>query len=253
MPHPFLHAQPARGHGPGSAALTLIELLVVLAIIAVLAALLLPALGQARRQADSVQCVAQLGKIGTAIAAYAGDHDGLLPGPLTMPQGATYAAQTPGSLARLLENYLGTSGPAAADGARQSALFLCPAATRAAHGQPTPSYLANMIPVPGYGQSAWGDAALHQEPLRQVALTNLSDDLKDGRPLNLAEVWAIKDADQAYFKEINEPSSKAAEGLLPTPAHGDHRNALFHDFHVARVQVIVVLAPVTPPPKTGER
>ena len=252
MSHPFLHVRPARGWRANRAGFTLIELLVVLVIIAILAALLLPALGQARRQADSVQCVSQLGKIGTAIAAYAGDHDGLLPGPLTMQQGAADDAQTPGALARLLENYLGTPGPASAGGGRQAALFQCPAAARAAHGRATPSYLANMLPVPGYGQSAWGDAALHQEPLRQAALTNLSDDLKDGRPLNLAEVWAVKDADQAYFQEINEPSAKAAEGLLPTPAHGDHRNALFHDFHVARVQVIIILAPVTPPPKTGE-
>ena len=70
--------------------------------------------------------------------------------------------------------------------------------------------------------------------------------------LNLAEVWAVKDADQAYFQEINEPSAKAAEGLLPTPAHGDHRNALFHDFHVGRVRVITIVVLATPPPAGGE-
>ncbi len=244
MSHPIPHAPPACGRRAG---FTLLELLAVAAIIAVLAALLLPAFAQARRQADSLQCVAQLGKIGTAIAAYAGDHDGLLPGPLTMQQSANYDGRTPGSLARLLENYLATSGAAA--GGRQSALFLCPAAARAASGQPVPGYLANMLAVPGYGQSAWGDAALHQEPLRQVALGNLAEDTKDGQPLSLAEVWALKDADQAYFQEIHDPSAAAAAGLLPTPAHGGHRNALFLDFHVARVQVITILVPTTPPPK----
>ena len=249
MFHPSCHARPAPGRAAG---FTLLELLVVLAIIAILTAVLLPALGQARRQADSVQCVAQLGKIGTAIAAYAGEHDGLLPGPLTMPQGAAYDERTPGSLARLLENYLGPSGPASAGGPHQSALFQCPAATRAAPGHAPPSYLVNMLPVPGYGQSAWGDAALQQQPLRQAALANFAEDTKDGHPLNLAETWAIKDADQAYFAEINEPGAKSAAGLLPVPAHGDHRNALFHDFHVARVQVIIVQVPVTPPPKTPD-
>ena len=226
------------------AGFTLLELLTVLVIIAILTALLLPVLGQARRQADSVRCVAQLGKIGTAIAAYAGDHDGLLPGPLTMKQSAIFDEETPGSLARLLESYLGGSGGSAAS------FFLCPAAARQTRDPKAPNYLVSMLPVPGFGQSAWGDAELHQEPLRQAALTNWAEDQTAGHPLALADVWAIKDADQAYFREINA-STDSAEDLLPTPAHGDHRNALFHDFHVARVHVITILVVATPPPKSG--
>ena len=226
---------------------TLLELLAVMVIVAILAALLLPVLAQAQRQGDSVRCVAQLGKIGTAIAAYAGDHDGLLPGPLTMKQSAAFDETTRGSLARLLENYLGGSSTAAGNGGREAALFLCPAARRQMRDRNTPSYLAGMLPVPGFGQSAWGDVALAQEPLRQAALTNWADDTTGGHPLNLAEVWAIKDADQAYFREINA-STDSADDLLPVPAHGDHRNALFHDFHVGRVKVITILTVATPPP-----
>ena len=245
MVRPFLQATPdAPAVRAGRAGFTLLELLTVLVIVAVLAALLLPVLGLARRQGDSVRCVAQLGKIGTAIAAYAGDHDGRLPGPLTMKQGAVFDAGTRGSLARLLESYLGASGGGAA------AFFLCPAAARQMRDPKTPSYLVGMLPVPGFGQSAWGDAALDQEPLRQAALTNFAEDQTGGHPLALADVWAVKDADQAYFREINA-SAESADDLLPTPAHGDHRNALFHDFHVARVQVITILAAVTPPPKSG--
>lgn len=240
MFHPFLPTTPEVRR----AGFTLLELLVVLAVIAVLAALLLPALGQARRQADSVRCVAQLGQIGTAIAAYAGEHDGLLPGPLTMAQGAVFEERTRGSLARVLANY----GGAAGGGSRPAAIFVCPAAARLMHDAKTPGYLANMLPVPGFGQSAWGDVTLDQEPLRLAALASFSDDQTGGHPLNLAEVWAIKDADQAYFREIHAEAD-AAKDLLPTPAHGEHRNALFYDFHVARVQVITIVVAVTPPPK----
>src|SRR5262245_56001850 len=94
------HSEPACPHAginpgwgePGSAAkfragdspalkgaFSLIELIVVIAIIALLLALLLPALSRARRQANVVQCLANLRTIGHAALLHAHDHHGYLP------------------------------------------------------------------------------------------------------------------------------------------------------------------------------
>jgi prepilin-type processing-associated H-X9-DG protein len=60
-------------------ALTLLELLVCLAIVAVLAALLLPALHQAREKARAIFCLSNLRQWGLATQLYVVDHNDYLP------------------------------------------------------------------------------------------------------------------------------------------------------------------------------
>jgi prepilin-type N-terminal cleavage/methylation domain-containing protein len=103
-------------------AFTLVELLVVIAIIAVLAALLFPALGSARANAQRTQCVSQIGSLGKALLLYTQDNEGQLP----LNASPTYGNINSGiwfDYAALLLPYLNmTSDQAAAN----PSLFRCP-------------------------------------------------------------------------------------------------------------------------------
>ena len=100
-------------------AFSLVELLVVLAVLTILLCALLPAVGAARRQAQTIQCAAQLKQIGEALHAYSSNNSGWLPafsGWHTWPAGLPEDSPGPAWTIEL-RPYL---GPA------DSAVYICP-------------------------------------------------------------------------------------------------------------------------------
>jgi prepilin-type N-terminal cleavage/methylation domain-containing protein len=103
---------------------TLIELLVVIAIIAILAALLLPALAQAKAKAQTTQCLNNARQIGLATALYVGDNADAYPCGVNVKNDATWSDPTAWHIL-LLPFVAGNTNSG-------SKIFACPADTEGA-------------------------------------------------------------------------------------------------------------------------
>jgi prepilin-type N-terminal cleavage/methylation domain-containing protein/prepilin-type processing-associated H-X9-DG protein len=134
----------SRSRSHSSPAFTLIELLVVIAIIALLAAMLLPALAQAKERAKRAQCVMNLKQQGIAVTLYAGDFSDRFPtgdppagfSPSVYAywnyggkQGTEYDGQL-----RLVNPYVANTGKVSTNSAGAELVFKCPSDNGALKG-----------------------------------------------------------------------------------------------------------------------
>jgi len=113
---------PLRSRAARPGAFTLIELLVTLAVVGILAALLLPAIARAKRQANNITCINQLKQLGVATRLFAEDNNSRLPVAEALPSNPDNPQEPKPRICDVLGPYVGK----AATTNHSAPVFKCP-------------------------------------------------------------------------------------------------------------------------------
>jgi prepilin-type N-terminal cleavage/methylation domain-containing protein/prepilin-type processing-associated H-X9-DG protein len=222
----------------GRRAFTLVEMLCAIAIIGVLAALLLPALTQARARALRVQCVSQLHQTGLAFHEFAHDHGDLFPMQVPVAAGGSLeyvqrAYRAPGGLSF---SYL-CFGPLAGELFTPKVL-VCPADTR--------------LPAPGF-------AALSNQNISYFVGVNANyarpNSLLAG-DRNLTNDWtgpaALQRLDSYHYLRWTEELHRFKGNVLLADGHVEERNSPgLMPAENQTPETAYLALPVTQPPGAG--
>jgi prepilin-type processing-associated H-X9-DG protein/prepilin-type N-terminal cleavage/methylation domain-containing protein len=195
-------------------AFTLIELIVVMVIITVLAALLIPAVAEARKRADRLPCAANLRQIGLSMIMYTADEDGFFP----CVHGRDYSNPLPAEQEwwEMLEDY-----------GMHRAYMLCPGDPHADHeghahdDHDGHAHDDDTETVESYSYN--GMFAFHKRcnqvvrPVEKILISERSD-----------SELALEHQGYPAWKRLSE-----WEDLIEHARHGGKSNYLFVDGHVA--------------------
>ena len=204
---------------------TLIELMVVITIIVVLASLAFVVFGRVARAGSAATMTNNFKQIGTAIALYAGDNNGRLPGPLHLGQRPIYRSSPPTHLTYHLREYFGLDeNPPEKTPIEE---FSSPMWLKQS---PTPTGISmlsqqDVDPDPRVKRNPWGYAGAgrddpNREPITMARLGNYT-----------RLPWALIEADREH------PLVGSAGWRTQTaeePVHGTYRLALNFDGSVVK-------------------
>ena len=209
---------------------TLIELLVVIAIIAILAAMLMPALQQARERARSISCANVLKEMGTAFFQYSQQYDEYIPAyRMVKPDGGLMSNSTwTIYISRIIDKI-----PAEYDTDSNKAVsprIFCPSQPKEFswknhYSWYTPGYGMNYVAYPG----AFGGP--NRGPYKVTRMKQPSRNRYIADNTALGEGSVVKDDQQPIVNFADDTKVNRVTGLS-TSRHGGNTTVLYVDGHV---------------------